>query len=103
MYDIVIISGLPVLNEENQARYAELGLGGIDWPPPYKNSVKTACEQCDSAMWLGPESHQMYLRLIAAGEETPWVCCMICCAMMQRAGADVSVIKLTGKDSRKGE
>jgi hypothetical protein len=100
--DVLIISGLPVDNEDNRQRYANIGLNEIEWPPAYKNSVESVCQNCNAAMWMGPESHRTYLDLIARGG-SPLVVCLVCCTMLARDGADVSVIQLTDKDSRKGE
>lgn len=100
--DVVIISGLPVDNEDNRRRHAELGLAEIEWPPAYKDSVEMVCESCGAAMWMGPESHRTYLDLIARGA-SPLVACLVCCTALSHQGADVSVVQLTGKDSRKGE
>ena len=98
----VIVSGLPYDNAENRARVAELGVSVPTWPAPYKNSLQTACEDCGAAMWLGPETHTMYLNLIARGD-TPLVLCLLCCALLAKNGVDVGIVTLTGKDSAKGE
>lgn len=100
--DAVIVSGLPVDNEENRRRIAEMGLSEIEWPPAYKDSAQMSCQLCDMAIWVGPETHRTYLDIIARGGE-PVVACLICCTGLAQEGAEVSIVQLTDKDSKKGE
>ena len=58
----IIISGIPLDTPENRKRARKAGVNPdkIPWPEPYKDSTESQCEDCQTPIWIGPETfHKM--------------------------------------------
>lgn len=95
---VFIISGLPADTPQNRDLSRSVGMPeDTPWPKPYKNSTPGTCENCSGAIWIGPETGSMMIKILAEGGD-PQILCLICCALLaEREKASVSLIQLTNK------
>ena len=95
-----IISGISVDDPRNRAYAARMGVGE-PFPPPYKGSIIARCEDCEGAIYVGPELQKQWAAMKADGSAYR-VLCLICASLEARRGT-VALMRLSSKRSELGE
>lgn len=96
-----MISGISVDDPKNRAYAQRMGVGAVPFPPPYKGSVLARCEDCEGAIYVGPELQKRWAAMKADGTAYR-VLCLICASLEARRGP-VAMLRLSGKRSELGE
>ena len=93
---MLVLGAIQADNPVNREFARVIGVDGIPWPPPYKNSIPAVCGCCGGAVWLGPEQQRARLQATAAGAPEPGILCLLCCCLTGAADQG-SIVSLTGK------